>query len=115
MKRAPLMSPGLVPAMFSAVSVPPCASTIWRLIDRPRPEFWPKASLGGPVGIEALEDALDVLGADARAVVLDGDDVELAGARQRDRDVAVPSGTKERAFSIRLVMTWPMRSRGRAT
>ena len=46
-KRAPRMSPGLVPAMFSAVSVPPCASTICRLIDRPRPEFWPKASLDG--------------------------------------------------------------------
>ncbi len=47
MKRAPLMSPGLVPGMFSAVSVPPCASTIWRLIEGPRPEFWPNASLAG--------------------------------------------------------------------
>ena len=46
-KRAPWNSPGLAPAMFSAVSLPPCASTIWRLIDRPRPEFWPKASPAG--------------------------------------------------------------------
>ena len=46
-KRAPRTSPGLVPGMFSAVSVPPCASTICRLIDRPRPEFWPNASLEG--------------------------------------------------------------------
>ncbi len=46
-KRAPRMSPGLAPGMFSAVSVPPCASTIWREIDRPRPEFWPKASPAG--------------------------------------------------------------------
>ena len=46
-KRAPLISPGLVPGMFSAVSVPPCASTIWRLMDRPRPEFCPNASLDG--------------------------------------------------------------------
>lgn len=47
MNRAPLTSPGLAPAMFSAVSLPPCASTICRLIDRPKPEFWPKASPAG--------------------------------------------------------------------
>src|SRR5690606_7648620 len=45
--RAPRISPGLPPAMFSAVSAPPCASTIWRLIDSPSPEFWPKASPDG--------------------------------------------------------------------
>ena len=45
--RAPRISPGLPPEMFSAVSVPPCASTICRLIDRPRPEFWPNASPAG--------------------------------------------------------------------
>ena len=38
-KRAPLMSPGFVPGIFSALSVPPWASTICLLIDRPRPEF----------------------------------------------------------------------------
>src|SRR5690606_35982432 len=46
-KRAPAISPGLEPARFSAVRRPPCASMIWRLIDRPRPEFWPNASLAG--------------------------------------------------------------------
>jgi hypothetical protein len=46
-KRAPLISPGLVPGMFSAVSVPPWASTICLEIDRPRPEFWPNASPAG--------------------------------------------------------------------
>ena len=46
-KRAPRTSPGLVPGMFSAVSVPPCASTICRLIDSPSPEFWPNASPDG--------------------------------------------------------------------
>ena len=30
---------------FRRVSEPPCASTICRLIDRPRPEFWPKPRL----------------------------------------------------------------------
>src|SRR5690606_27972619 len=46
-KRAPWNSPGLDRAIFAAVSLPPCASTIWRLIDRPRPEFWPNASPAG--------------------------------------------------------------------
>lgn len=46
-KRAPRISPGLVPGMFSADSLPPCASIICLLIDRPRPEFWPKSSEAG--------------------------------------------------------------------
>ena len=46
--RAARRSPGLrARACSRRVSVPPCASTICRLIDRPRPEFWPKASLAG--------------------------------------------------------------------
>jgi hypothetical protein len=96
--------------MFSAVSVPPCASAICRLIDRPRPEFWPKALAFRPVGVEALEDAVDVVGLDAGTIVLDGDDARLP-ARASDTVILamVLVGTKERAFSIRLVMTWPMR------
>ena len=47
MNRAPLISPGLAPEMFSAVSLPPCASTICRLIESPNPEFWPNASPAG--------------------------------------------------------------------
>ena len=46
MKRAPLRSP-LASTTFSASSDPPCASAICRLIDRPRPEFWPNASPAG--------------------------------------------------------------------
>jgi len=42
-KRAPAMLPsGLV--RFSASIVPRCASTICRVIDNPRPEFWPNSS-----------------------------------------------------------------------
>ncbi len=37
------------PARFAAVIAPPCASTIWREIDRPRPEFWPKPCSGRSV------------------------------------------------------------------
>ena len=82
-KRAPRTSPGLPPGMFSAVSVPPWASTIWRLIDRPRPEFWPNASPAGPVGVEALEDAVDIVGPDAGTVVVDHDHDDSVPARDR--------------------------------
>ena len=65
---------------------------------------------GRPVGVEALEDAVDVVGADARAIVVDGQTMNLPAARDSDTVMRPPSsGTKERAFSIRLVMTWPMR------
>ena len=37
---------------------------------------------GRTVGVEALEDALDALGPDARPIVVDSDDDALAGARQ---------------------------------
>ena len=47
MNRAPAHVPGSLPAIFSAVRLPPCASMIWRLIERPRPEFWPKSSPSG--------------------------------------------------------------------
>ena len=45
--RAPRISPGLVPGMFSALSQPPCASAICLLMESPRPEFWPNASGDG--------------------------------------------------------------------
>lgn len=47
MNRAPAQLPGSLPGIFSAVRLPPCASMIWRLIERPRPEFWPKSSPSG--------------------------------------------------------------------
>jgi len=47
MKRAPRMRPLAGSMMFSAFKVPPCASAICRLMDRPSPEFWPKLSPSG--------------------------------------------------------------------
>src|SRR4051794_35793924 len=45
-KRAPSTcgpsGPSETPMRFSARMRPPCASMIWREIERPRPEFWPK-------------------------------------------------------------------------
>src|SRR5215212_12202989 len=45
-KRAPSTlgpsGPSATPMRFSARMRPPCASTIWREIESPRPEFWPK-------------------------------------------------------------------------
>src|SRR5262249_25109301 len=46
-KRAPIRVPVFGSCRFSALSEPPCASAICRLIDRPRPEFWPKLSPSG--------------------------------------------------------------------
>ena len=34
---------------FSATMVPRCASTIWREMERPSPEFWPKPASGRSV------------------------------------------------------------------
>ena len=41
-KRAPTTAPS-PSARLAAVTRPPCASTIWRTIDRPSPELAPKA------------------------------------------------------------------------
>ena len=68
----PAPSPGRV--RFSALIVPRCASTIC-LRDR-QAEAGILAERGfllGAVGVEALEDALELVGANARAVVLDDD------------------------------------------
>ena len=52
-KRAPSTfgpsGPVATPMRFSARMRPPCASTIWREIERPRPEFWPKPWCGRSV------------------------------------------------------------------
>lgn len=47
MKRAPVIRPVAGSITFSARKVPPWASAICRLIDRPRPEFCPKLSPSG--------------------------------------------------------------------
>src|SRR5262245_51380552 len=41
------------------------------------------------IRIKALEDAVDVVGADAGAVVVDGDDDMAAAARHADDDAAI--------------------------
>jgi hypothetical protein len=46
-KRAPTTASVSASMMFSAFSEPPWASAICRLIERPRPEFWPKPSASG--------------------------------------------------------------------
>ena len=66
-KRAPSTvggAPGSVrrPRAVLGDDRPRCASTICLEIDRPRPEFWPKASCVRAVGVEALEDALELVG-----------------------------------------------------
>ncbi len=46
MKRAPSSFRRFgVDDVLRPAAMPPCASAIWRLIDSPRPEFWPKPSL----------------------------------------------------------------------
>ena len=63
----------------------------------------------GAVGVEALEDALELVGADAGTFVVDDDlDLVLAG-RAASRDRAAVVGENERALSIRLLTTWPSR------
>lgn len=47
MKRAPSIRAVSGSRMFSARNDPPCASAICRLMERPRPEFWPKLSPSG--------------------------------------------------------------------
>ena len=47
-RRAPSAPrPVATPMRFSARMRPPCASTIWREIERPRPEFWPNPDAAG--------------------------------------------------------------------
>ena len=61
----------------------------------------------GPRGVEPLEDRLQVLRRDARAVVVDGGD-HLAARRAAGRPrTSPPGGLNERALSIRLRNTWP--------
>jgi hypothetical protein len=62
-----------------------------------------------PVGVEALEDAVDLL--DRMPGPLSST-VTMTWRVARDsvmRMRPLPSGTKERAFSIRFVITWPSR------
>ena len=64
------------------------ASTICRLIDRPRPECWPNCSPCGPLGIEAVEDVFELGVRDAGAVVLDADLDHAAGLARAQRDAS---------------------------
>ena len=82
---------------------------ISREIDRPKPEFLPRCSVAGPVGVEALEDGLQPVLGDAGTLVLDARSRRRPpcdGARMMT-DAA--SGENEIALSIRFVTTWPKR------
>jgi len=76
---------------FCAQMRPPCASTIWREIERAEPGILPKALIG-PIGVEALKNALERMFGNARPVVLDGDEDALARVLEifvaGDRDAA---------------------------
>lgn len=48
-KRAPATPPPPGFSRFAAWITPPCASTIWREMERPRPEFWPNPCSGRSV------------------------------------------------------------------
>ena len=100
-KRAPSRAPAprprrAGPSRFSAQIRPRCASTICREIDRPSPEFWPKPLLG-PVGVEALEDALDGVRRDARARHPRRRSRCWTGVAPQRRRAPSPSGRRERA------------------
>ena len=61
-----------------------------------------------PVGIEALENLIDGVGPDAGTVIVHDDlDLVLQPARRHPHHAV--GGENERAFSIRLSITWPMR------
>ena len=62
-----------IPRRFSAEICPRSASTICRLIDSPSPECWPNFSPCRPLGIEPIEDLLEVPLGNARPFVLDAD------------------------------------------
>ena len=72
-----------MPLRFSAVIWPRSASTICRLIDRPSPECWPNFSPFGPLGIEPVEDLLQLAVGNAGAFVLDDDLDHAAGLARR--------------------------------
>ena len=62
------------PSSDSAQIRPPCASTTWRAIERPRP-VPPAPRVAGPVDlVEALEDPRQRGARDPRAVILHRDD-----------------------------------------
>jgi hypothetical protein len=79
-----------------------------RLIDRPRPEFWPNAS---PAGRSVKRSKMRSI-LSARIPGPLSSTVTMLTLPARASDMVMwpwSSGTKERAFSIRLVMTWPIR------
>ncbi len=107
---------------------PPCASTICREIDKPKPGILAEPLLR-PVGVEALEYALQRVRRDAGTVVLDLDDdlvslrlafsARLIAARRKATRTSPPGSENEHALSMRLVITcarresWPMHEKSR--
>ena len=75
-------------------------------------------TLARPIGVEALENALERMRRDAGAVVVDGDEDTLLAAPRppppsdvdSSRTLTVPPGSEnEQALSMRLVTTWARR------
>ena len=77
------------PTRLVALTSPPSASTLRRTIQRPSPECGGWApSCGRPRGKIALENVIDLLGGDARALVLDPEFDRVASLAQGDGDRA---------------------------
>ena len=67
-------------------------------------------TLLGPVGVEALEDAVERVRVGCPGPSSSTSDLDLAAAAGAARPRTVPSGgEKERALSMRLLKTWPSR------
>ncbi len=113
-KRAPATSPWLNSSCDRANDAPVCFDNLAR--DGQAEAGILAKALVGPVGIEALEDALESMGGYARPVIVDDDLdtlwsilVSSLRARRNAMRTLPPLGENERAFSTRLVTTCPRR------
>ena len=84
----------------SARIVPPCRSTIQRAIARPRPAPPRVGAAHAVAAVEALEDALEILGRDARTLVVDLERHRAAARRGRraQRDAPGPRRVAHRVL-----------------
>ena len=89
--------------------VPPCASAIALQIARPQPGASPVAGAAGVDPVEAVEDAVLMLGGDALAGVADPE-VDPAILRPAAGDHRSPGGVWASALSIRLTSSCISRS-----
>ena len=104
-----------LPELDTSFTSPPWASAIWRTIVSPSPLRPSPAAAAGVAAPEALEDAVLVLGGDARALVLDRQPDPRALAAGRAPGRAVPGGARRTALASRLARAWRSAWRSPAT